>query len=344
MPGRSARRNRRPRGRYRHIFSAIDLGTNNCRLLVAKPTKNGFRVIDAFSRIVRLGEGISNSDRLSNEAMDRALIALDVCAKKMHRRGVTRGRSVATEACRKAVNGEEFIDRVRRETGIELDVIASQEEARLAAASCAPLITSNAENALVFDIGGGSTELMWVKVKEAPTRRQSPESWIEIEAWTSLSDGVVTIAEEYGGFDVTPEIYRRMVEKVQNQLKSFEQANNLNRQIASGKVQMIGTSGTVTTLAGVHLNLPRYDRQQVDGLWLSFEQANKVSQKLAAMSYQQRSFHPCIGQQRADLVIAGCAIFDAICRTWPVGELRVADRGLREGILHSLMQAADQEG
>ncbi len=337
------RQHRGGRGRFRHVYSALDLGTNNCRLLVAKPTKDGFRVIDAFSRIVRLGEGVTASNILSEEAMDRAISALSVCAKKMNRRGVTRARSVATEACRKADNGQHFIDRVARETGIELDIIASKEEARLAATSCAPLIAPDARNALVFDIGGGSTELMWLKVKEGQPNDSSPDSRIEIEAWTSLRDGVVTIAEEYGGFDVTPESYERMVEKVEKQLKIFEQDHDLNQQIASGRVQMIGTSGTVTTLAGVHLNLPRYDRQQVDGLWLSFEQARGVSQRLAEMTYKQRTYHPCIGHQRADLVVAGCAIFEAICRTWPVGELRVADRGLREGILHSLMQDADGE-
>ncbi len=300
-------------------------------------------MIDAFSRIVRLGEGVSTSGRLSSAAMDRAVAALSICAAKMRRRGVTRARAVATAACREADNGDEFLSRVKTETGIELDIIECQEEARLAAASCAPLIAPEARNALVFDIGGGSTELMWLKVKPGSAPRRSPESGIEIEAWTSLSDGVVTIAEQYGGFDVTPESYERMVAKVQNQLHTFEATHGLNDRIAGGSVQMIGTSGTVTTLAGVHLNLPKYDRRQVDGLWLTFDQAAEVSRRLAEMSYKQRSYHPCIGQQRADLVIAGCAIFEAICRTWPIGELRVADRGLREGILHSLMQDADRE-
>ena len=339
----NTRRRRRWSGRFRHIYAALDLGTNNCRLLVARPTRDGFRVIDAFSRIVRLGEGVSHSNRLSTDAMERTLAALSVCAGKMQRRRVTRARSVATAACRTARNGSEFIDRVRRETGINLDLIECGEEARLAASSCAPLILPEAQNALVFDIGGGSTELMWLKVKQRTSGPCLPPHGIEIEAWTSLSEGVVTIAEAFGGFEISPGAYERMIAKVQTQLKGFEDAHGLNRSIASGRVQMIGTSGTVTTLAGVHLNLPRYDRQRVDGLWLSFDQASRVSRKLAEMSYDERSRHPCIGRQRADLVVAGCAIFEAICRTWPVGELRVADRGLREGILHSLMQQADLE-
>ncbi len=337
----NARRRRHRPGRFQHIYAAIDLGTNNCRLLVARPTGDGFRVIDAFSRIVRLGEGVSKSNRLSDDAMERTLAALSVCADKMARRRVTRSRSVATAACRSAVNGGAFIDRVRAETGIDLNVIECSEEARLAATSCAPLILPEARNALVFDIGGGSTELMWLKVKDKPPGRSPPHHGIEIIAWTSLSEGVVTIAEEFGGIEILPGVYEKMIAKVQNQLKGFEDEHCLNRMIAGGRVQMIGTSGTVTTLAGVHLDLPRYDRQRVDGLWLTFGQASRISRRLAEMSYDERSGHPCIGRQRADLVVAGCAIFEAICRTWPVGELRVADRGLREGILHSLMQQAD---
>ncbi len=320
-------------GRWAHTYAALDLGTNNCRLLVAKPTRDGFRVIDAFSRIVRLGEGVGASGRLSNEAMARTVSALKICARKMRRRGVTRSRNVATQACREAGNCDEFLDLVQRETGLRLDIISSGEEARLAVDGCAPLLDPAARHALVFDIGGGSTELTWLRVPGGGGG--------EVAAWMSLPCGVVTLAERYGGIDVSADIYERMVGEVRSVLQRFDAEHGLRGVLARDPVQMLGTSGTVTTLAGVHLGLPRYDRSQVDGLWLSFDHAFDAAERIRAMSYDARAANPCIGRERADLVVAGCAILAAICRTWPVGRLRVADRGVREGLLLAMMQAAD---
>ena len=320
-------------GRWGHTYAALDLGTNNCRLLVAKPTHDGFRVIDAFSRIVRLGEGVGATGRLSHEAMARTISALKICARKMRRRGVTRSRNVATQACRQAENCDEFLDRVQRETGLQLDIISSGEEARLAVDGSAPLLDPAARHALVFDIGGGSTELTWLRVPGG--------GGADVAAWISLPCGVVTLAERYGGIDVSADIYERMIGEVRGVLQEFDANHGLGGVLARDRVQMLGTSGTVTTLAGVHLGLPRYDRSRVDGLWLSFDHAFDVSERIRAMSYDARAANPCIGRERADLVVAGCAILAAICRTWPVGRLRVADRGVREGLLLAMIQAAD---
>ena len=322
-------------GRWQHTYAAIDLGTNNCRLLVARPTDNGFRVIDAFSRIVRLGEGVSATRVLSAAAMERTIAALKICAAKMSRRGVTRARNIATAACRQATNCEEFVHRVLCETGLPIDIITSGEEAELAVAACSPLIDRATEYALVFDIGGGSTELMWLRVGDG--------GGTEVMAWTSLPCGVVTLAEDYGGRDVTAEIYQAMIDDVSRFLLPFEGQHAMRQRMNGRATQMLGTSGTVTTLAGVHLGLRRYDRSLVDGLRLRFDQAFRVSRQLQAMTYEERVGHPCIGSERADLVVAGCAILEAICNVWPVGNVRVADRGLREGVLLSLMRAADSE-
>ena len=316
----------------RGIYAALDLGTNNCRLLVALPLGDAFRVIDAFSRIVRLGEGIGASGVISAAAMERTVAALAVCAQKMRRRGVTHARCVATEACRRAGNGPEFLERVQAETGIELDVITTGEEARLAVAGCSPLIHDSARGAIVFDIGGGSTELTWVR-RKGPDRHRPA-------AWTSLAMGVVTLAERYGGFDITRPLYETMVDDVLSQLAAFEEDAGIAEEVRRGGVQMLGTSGTVTTLAGVHLDLPRYDRRRVDGQWLSFDAVRQVSHRLRDMTYAERANHPCIGHDRADLVVAGCAILEAMCRLWPVGRLGDADRGAREGVLLSLMRQA----
>ncbi len=323
--------------RVREVYAAIDLGTNNCRLLVARPSAEGFRVIDSFSRIVRLGEGLGASGRLSEAAMARTLDALKICAAKMRRRGVTRARAVATEACRRAGNCDAFLARVERETGIRLEIISNGEEASLAIHGCAPLLDRGIAYALVFDIGGGSTEVGCLKVPGAPGpygRAADPRSC----AWHSIPIGVVTLTERHGGRQVSPLAYQTMVEEVHAAIAPFEAEQRLGGLIADGRLQMLGTSGTVTTLCGVHKRLPRYDRARIDGCYLDFESARQTSRRLIAMSYEARVADPCIGPGRADLVIAGCAILEALCRTWPVGRLRVADRGLREGILYMLMQ------
>src|SRR5437763_9010510 len=313
---------------YRHTYGAIDLGTNNCRLLVARPTENGFTVIDAFSRIVRLGEGLSQSGRLSDEAMQRAVGALSICADKLRRRNVSLSRSVATEACRRAVNGREFTDRVRDETGIVLDIIEPAEEARLAVLGCHKLLEPGDGPALIFDIGGGSTELVPVDQAEGTPR---------IRAGWSAPWGVVSLTESEGkealeGGDRL-KAYMRMRERARRAFANF--ATTLP-QTRDG-IRLLGTSGTVTTLASVHLALPSYDRRAVDGLHVPIEAMQKISEMIAGMDYDERSSLPCIGSERADLVVAGCAILEAIIEIWPAKNLGVADRGIREGILRSLM-------
>jgi exopolyphosphatase / guanosine-5'-triphosphate,3'-diphosphate pyrophosphatase len=316
-------------------FAALDLGTNNCRLLIARPVGAGFRVVDAFSRIVRLGEGLAVTGMLSDEAMERTLEALRVCAAKIAGRKVNGGRYVATEACRRATNCEEFLARVRREVGLEIEIISSREEARLVVAGCSPLLQSRTPYAIIFDIGGGSTEIVWLRLWRGPDGRRRPL----ILGAVSLPFGVVTLTDRFGGADVPPATYRLIVAEAAAALVPFENRHRILGKVRAGLVQMLGSSGTVTTLAGIHLALPRYIRAMVDGSMLTFEQIAAVSAHLAALDFAGRAANPCIGHERADLVLSGCAVLDAICATWPVGRLRVADRGVREGILLDLMQA-----
>jgi exopolyphosphatase/guanosine-5'-triphosphate,3'-diphosphate pyrophosphatase len=320
------------------ILAALDLGTNNCRLLVARPAETGgFRVIDAFSRIVRLGEGVGASGQLTDAAIERTLEALKVCGSKIRRRRVTRFRAVATEACRRARNGPEFLRRVEQETGIALEVISSSEEAGLALAGCEPLFDPAVPGALVFDIGGGSTELAWSR---AGTGGGGSWGGGGDAAVTSIPIGVVTLAETYGGDRYGAGVYERMIEDVAVWLRAYERAHAIADEVVAGRVQVVGTSGTVTTLAGVHLNLPRYVRDRVDGLFLDVADTLAIGRRLAEQSFEGRAAHPCIGRERADLVVAGCAILEAICRQWPVVRMRVADRGVREGILFGLIAGA----
>lgn len=339
----------RPNGRWSHTYAALDLGTNNCRLLVAKPNDSGFRVVDAFSRIVRLGEGLGTSNALSDHAMDRTVEALRVCRSKIQRNEVTRLRAVATEACRRAKNADHFVDRVRQETEIELEIIAPEEEAELALIGCSPLYEppeAQQSYALLFDIGGGSTQITWLELE--PGQHPNGDVSTRIVGCISIPCGVVTLSEKFGcGEDehgrASPSCYAEICNYVRENLAPFDRAYQIGVRVREGVVQMVGTSGTVTTLTGVFLDLPRYDRGRVDGRALEFAQLEAARDKLFALDRKDRAAHPCIGAQRADLVIAGCAILDAICDLWPVGRLRVADRGLREGILHGLMRSADLE-
>ncbi len=312
----------------RHTYGAIDLGTNNCRLLIARPTEEGFTVIDAFSRVVRLGEGMATSGKLSDAAMDRAVSALSVCAEKLKRRHVSLARSVATEACRRAVNGRHFVERVRRETGIRLEIIAPEEEARLAMLGCHRLLEPGDGPALIFDIGGGSTELVLIDTDGGEPR---------IKCWWSAPWGVYSLTESEGRDFATAEerlaAYGRMRERVRHAFRRFTELLPTRRD----GIRLMGTSGTVTTLASVHLALPSYDRRAVDGLMVPTASMREISATMSSIDRAGRAEFPCIGQERADLVVAGCAILEAIMDIWPAETLGVADRGIREGILRALM-------
>jgi exopolyphosphatase / guanosine-5'-triphosphate,3'-diphosphate pyrophosphatase len=319
-------------GGGRQAYAAIDLGTNNCRLLIARPSGENFVVVDAFSRVVRLGEGLAQTGRLSEPAMDRALAALHVCADKLRRRNVHLARSVATEACRRAENGAGFIERVRRETGIALDIISAQEEARLAVLGCHILLEHGPGPAMIFDIGGGSTEL--VLIETGPTIPR-------ILDWQSVPWGVVSLTETCGSEGTTAADraarYQAMRTIVNDSFAAFaERIRASHGGFAGQSLRLLGTSGTVTTLASLHLDLPHYDRSAVDGLIVPAAAMRGISERLSGLSPDERRQVPCIGKERADLVVAGCAILESILDIWPADQLGVADRGIREGILRSL--------
>ncbi|MBL8582528.1 MAG: Ppx/GppA family phosphatase [Rhizobiaceae bacterium] len=330
VPGLAARSH----GRDLPVFAALDLGTNNCRLLIAVPGRPGqFRVIDAFSRIVRLGEGLSLTGKLSASAMNRAVDALRICADKLGSREIARARLIATEACRAANNGDEFLALVKAETGLSLEVIDRRTEARLAVAGCSSLVGRETDGLVLFDIGGGSSEIALIDM----SRRRSSRLANHIVSWTSLPVGVVSLSERFGGRAVTRDVYAAMVDYVGSLLGRFEGRRRIDHLVKGDRFHLLGTSGTVTTLAGVHLGLDRYDRRKVDGLWMDRVNVDLMIETLLSWDFDQRVANPCIGSDRADLVMAGCAILDAIRQVWPSERLRVADRGLREGILNELM-------
>ncbi len=320
----------------RGVYAALDLGTNNCRLLIARPCPSGLHVVDAFSRIVRLGESLTLTGRLSDAAIDRTLAALSVCREKMDMRQVTRARLIATEACRSAENGPSFLKEVRRRTGLSVEIVDRETEACLAAEGCASLADEDAESVILFDIGGGSSEIVWLARPAPDAPAETCDVKDRIRAWTSLPLGVVSLADRFGGKAVDAAVFEAMVDFVAEELKPFVRQASSERRCQ--KFHLLGTSGTVTTVAGVHLGLGRYDRRRIDGLWMSDEDVTDAIRRLLDMPFHERVAHGCIGPDRADLVLAGCAILEALRRVFPSQRLRIADRGLREGILIQMMK------
>ncbi len=347
-PGAPARRDARsqPRksrdsgasGRDAPLYGALDLGTNNCRLLIARPSRDGFRVVDSFSRIVRLGEGLSRTGRLDDRAMDRAYDALALCAERVARKGLDASRltAVATQACRAADNGPAFIDRVRRGTGLKLKIIDPAEEASLSVAGCLNLFDPRAEAVLVIDVGGGSTELSWI---------MRGARGFESKGWMSAPLGVVTLAERHPEpVGNTEAWYEAMVADVGAHLAAGGPSDERVRGLfESGRVHMVGTSGAITSLAGIHLGLRRYQRDLVDGLWMTRADCEAAAVRLKRLGPAGRAAESCIGPDRADLVLAGAAILEAVQRAWPCERVRVADRGLREGLLLQRMREDRQK-
>ncbi|MBG7614537.1 Ppx/GppA family phosphatase [Brevundimonas sp. BAL450] len=339
---RGKRGARSPSGREAPLYAALDLGTNNCRLLIARPSRDGFRVVDSFSRIVRLGEGLTRTGRLDPGAMDRAYDALNICAERIARREIKgdRVRAVATQACRSADNGAEFLDRVGKGTGLTLRIIPPEEEANLSVQGCLNLFDSAARAIVVVDVGGGSTEVSWLR-----RVGDNGQARFETVSWMSAPLGVVTLAERHPEPDPpTPEWYEAMVDDMKARLDAHDGARSLRPVFDDGHAHLVGTSGAITSLAGVHLNLTRYDRNRVDGLWMTRDDCTRAADRLRSLTPAGRATEACIGAERADLVLAGAAILEAVQRAWPCARVRVADRGLREGLLLTAMREGRRTG
>lgn len=313
-------------------YAAIDLGTNSCRLVIATPTPTSFRIVETFSKITRLGEGIINNNELSRAAVKRTVGALKVCSGVLAEYApIVKSRYVATAACRRAVNCQQFLDLVKKETGLNIEIISSKEESRLAVVGCIPLLSRNIKRALVFDIGGGSTEISLARTTNSGNTF--------IEGFVSLPYGVVTISEAFPQQEMTDLAYDTIIERTHKILADFENKYKIREAIANQEIQIIGTSGTVTVLGAVHLNLPRYNRSAVDGISITKQDIDRAIAKIKRLGDEGRKKHPCIGVQKADLTMAGCAIIEALCSFWPIAEITVADRGIREGILLDMMHS-----
>ncbi len=333
------------------LYAALDLGTNSCRMLIAHPKGSQFHVVDSFSKNVQLGSGLENSGRLSRASMGRTVNAIRICRQKLNRHKVSRMRLVATEACRRAANSAQFIDQVRRETGLMLDIIEPEEEARLAVISCAPLVSTKTEQLLVVDIGGGSTELVWIDLTKVPKpdrpraimrlhsgfrQDTGPFPAAKVVDWISVPLGVATLRDQFADVEDDTGRFALMSWFFEEKLADF--APYASEQVREG-FQIIGTSGTVTTVAASHLGLRRYDRTKVDGLRMTSDQIDTVISNYISMGPAGRRADPRIGRDRQALIMSGAAILQALMRLWPTDRMSVADRGLREGLLYAQMSA-----
>jgi exopolyphosphatase/guanosine-5'-triphosphate,3'-diphosphate pyrophosphatase len=352
MVAAQLRRDNRPAQTEQELFAALDLGTNSCRMLIAAPDGGHFRVVDAFAKSVRLGMGLERTGHLSRGAIERTLQALDICAEKLRRYRVKNTRLVATEACRRARNGNHFLAMVAKETGLRLEVIRPEEEARLAVISCAPLVSPKAEQVLVFDIGGGSTELVWIDLSEVePADRARAIVRLEVDGvaggpgaakivdFISAPFGVATLHDRFA--DVADEGARFALMSCffEEQIAGFGPYSNPPAPGAPDGFQMIGTSGTVTTMGAAHLGLRRYDRRKVDGMSLSTEAIDTVISRFLRLGPDGRRNDAGLGRDRCELIMSGAAILQTLLRLWPTEAIRVADRGLREGMLFAMMSA-----
>lgn len=332
------------------LYAALDLGTNSCRMLIAQPKGSQFIVADSFSKTVQLGAGLENSGRLSRASMARTIQALRICQKKIEKHGVSRMRLVATEACRRARNAKDFIRQVRRETGLGLEIIAPEEEARLAVISCAPLVSARTEQLLVVDIGGGSTELVWIDLAavDPPDRAraimrlhmgfnaQGSGAAARVIDWISVPLGVATLKDQFQDVEDDSARFALMSWFFEENLANF---SPYHAQAPREGFQIIGTSGTVTTVAASFLGLRRYDRAKVDGLQMTSAQIDAVIRDYLQLGPEGRRTDPRIGRDRHTLIMSGAAILQALMRIWPTDRLSVADRGLREGLLYAQMSA-----
>lgn len=337
-PGERSSGNPRRSGKPQY-FGAVDLGTNNCRLLIARSMKTGFQVVDSYSNVVRLGAGLARTGKLAEPNMDAAIKAIQVCADKMKAKSVKRWRCIATQACREASNGDEFMKRVKEETGLSFETISPRVEARLSVMGCMNILDLDKEVALVIDIGGGSTELSWVDVRKLKSNKVSRRiSRPPISAWTSLPVGVVNLSEMYPEDpDDLAGWFQDMKDYVRKKIDENDCANRFSKTFQEGRGHLVGTSGTITSLAGVHLKLPFYQRNKIDGIWVDSKHIISTAKKLSEMTLEERQQEPCIGMDRATMLISGCAILDVIYDLWPSERIRVADRGLREGMLMGLI-------
>ncbi|MES0370726.1 MAG: Ppx/GppA phosphatase family protein [Mariprofundaceae bacterium] len=311
-----------------NIHASIDVGSNTLRLLIARPVPNSpntataqaWEIIDYRHLITRLGEGLHESGRLSDAAMERTLQALQLFKSVIdhHQVASEQLRATATAAVREAKNGTLFQQQAEKKTGIHLSIIDGEEEAKLSLLGASSVLhEETSSDMLLFDIGGGSTEFVRSKNSSA------------IDA-ISCKLGVVRLVEAHLHSDPpSTEDYLTMKKAAHDHLEMV--AEHWRKISGSAPKSLVGTAGTVTTLAAVQMNLVPYDPEQVNNHQISHENFISLRNHLLNLNHEQRQNIPAIEPGRADLIIAGLAIIEAIMEKWGYKSLITVDAGLLEG-------------
>lgn len=305
--------------------ATIDLGSNTVRLLVADVEGPGrWRVVAEHQTVTRLGEGLAATGALGEVPMARTLAVVRDYVARGAALGATETRIVATSAVREAANGSVFAAAVERATGWRVRVVSGEDEARLTLLGVRHGVGPLAGPVVVFDIGGGSTEYILADGEQ-------------VRATASLRLGVVPLAERYPFPErVDRSRYAALLREVMRQL-----ARELPAEILSARpAHLVGTAGTVTTLAALDLGLPRYDAGRVQGHRLSRAAIERLGARLGSLTVGERAALPCLEPGRADLIVPGVAIVMATLDCLGVDGLTVSDSGLREGILAAAAHAA----
>lgn len=304
-------------------LAAVDLGTNTVRLLVVEAEGREWRPLHQSQRVTRLGEGQAETGRLLEAPMQRTVDTVSEFIAAARGLGASEIRVVATSAVREAPNRAELLALLRAATGLDASVVSGEEEARLTLQGVAAGLPQLGGSFVLFDIGGGSTELVLGEDGR-------------LGAVVSLQLGVVRLAERYG--DAGPVDWARFA------LMRGEIDGRLAREIPARIIEarapaLVGTAGTVTTLAALDLGLPAYDASRVQGHTLARGAVERLLNRLGALAVAERARLPCLEPGRADVIIPGIAICLAVMDRLGYGSLVVSDRGLREGILCEILSA-----
>ena len=295
-------------------FAAIDLGSTNCRLVIVDIIEDKYKIICSFSEILNLGRNLSFSNEFNDEIIEKTIEIFKIISQKLKYYNVLSYRCVATEACRQSINSDELVKRIHERTNIEIEIIPSKEEARLCLKSCLNHNVNLNDFNLVFDIGGGSTEIIIF---------DSIYSNKDFD-FLSIPIGVINFSEKVSLFKT---------EKVLGQLEKQMMFFSKKKKIHNEPISIIGSCGTVTTLCAIHLKLNYYQKSLVDNTLLEIEDLKQTCNFVKRLSSEEKEKHPCIGPQRINLLDNGILILEKILESWPVKRILVSDRGLREGII-----------
>ena len=295
------------------ITAAIVIGSYNCRIIIVNNSPN-IKILKTISVATNLIKNLSYSNEFTHKNIKKTVRCLTMFSRKMLEYNVTKYRCVATEACRQVINSDFFIGEVKKKTGLSVEIISVNEEAQLCFQSCKKYIERMNNEGILFDIGGGSTEISFFDVKN------------EKFETSSIPLGVINLSEK---------INLHGKNKITFQMKRYFQSlkSNLSNQIDPGF--SIGSCSTVSTLSAIHLNLTTFDRKKIEGLLLDVDEIMKIINNLRNLKVNEMLKHPCI-RKKYPLLLNGMEILEKILENFPIKQILVSQSGLTGGMIENL--------